>query len=196
MSRDRLWLFDTTLRDGQQTAGVDFSAEDKTRIALALDALDAYGAPLDGALRVIWFSAGDDMPDSAADVFRWFWAEAQVAAEGALGALPDAFRVGLAPIVPDAAPAVAIQGLSSRHCSVEGCLHWLYRASGNGGPPMLEARIRAFDLNLADSGAFGHRDLVANGIGGPQVWRHDGAAYAHSPVARAPRPGEAAALED
>jgi len=36
---ERLYLYDTTLRDGQQTQGVDFSAEDKTRIALALDAL-------------------------------------------------------------------------------------------------------------------------------------------------------------
>ncbi|MBR9864016.1 MAG: citramalate synthase [Rhodobacteraceae bacterium] len=39
MTRERLYLYDTTLRDGQQTQGVDFTAEDKTRIALALDRL-------------------------------------------------------------------------------------------------------------------------------------------------------------
>ena len=39
MTRERLHLFDTTLRDGQQTQGVDFSGDDKRRIALALDAL-------------------------------------------------------------------------------------------------------------------------------------------------------------
>ncbi len=39
MSRERLFLFDTTLRDGAQTQGVDFSVEDKRQIALALDAL-------------------------------------------------------------------------------------------------------------------------------------------------------------
>ncbi|WP_099866326.1 citramalate synthase [Pararhizobium haloflavum] len=37
MSKDRLYLFDTTLRDGQQTPGVDFSVEDKTLIAKMLD---------------------------------------------------------------------------------------------------------------------------------------------------------------
>jgi 2-isopropylmalate synthase len=36
---NRLYLFDTTLRDGQQTQGVQFSAGDKRQIALALDAL-------------------------------------------------------------------------------------------------------------------------------------------------------------
>jgi 2-isopropylmalate synthase len=36
---ERLYLFDTTLRDGQQTQGVQFSAQDKAQIALALDAL-------------------------------------------------------------------------------------------------------------------------------------------------------------
>ena len=39
MSKERLYLFDTTLRDGQQTQGVDFSVQDKTRIAQALDKL-------------------------------------------------------------------------------------------------------------------------------------------------------------
>jgi len=39
MTREHLSLFDTTLRDGQQTHGVQFSAEDKTEIARALDAL-------------------------------------------------------------------------------------------------------------------------------------------------------------
>ncbi|MFO7856707.1 MAG: citramalate synthase [Paracoccaceae bacterium] len=39
MTRERLHLFDTTLRDGQQTSGVDFTAEAKTKIARALDAL-------------------------------------------------------------------------------------------------------------------------------------------------------------
>ncbi|MEL6477728.1 MAG: citramalate synthase [Pseudomonadota bacterium] len=38
-ARERLFLFDTTLRDGQQTQGVDFSVQDKLRIARALDDL-------------------------------------------------------------------------------------------------------------------------------------------------------------
>ena len=39
MSRDRLYLFDTTLRDGQQTQGVQFSTAEKRQIAAALDTL-------------------------------------------------------------------------------------------------------------------------------------------------------------
>ena len=39
MPRERLYLFDTTLRDGQQTQGVQFSTADKIEIARALDGL-------------------------------------------------------------------------------------------------------------------------------------------------------------
>jgi 2-isopropylmalate synthase len=38
-ARERLYLFDTTLRDGAQTTGVDFSLEDKRTIAALLDRL-------------------------------------------------------------------------------------------------------------------------------------------------------------
>jgi 2-isopropylmalate synthase len=39
MARERLYLFDTTLRDGAQTTGVDFSVEEKRRIAAVMDDL-------------------------------------------------------------------------------------------------------------------------------------------------------------
>lgn len=38
-ARERIYLFDTTLRDGAQTTGVDFSIEDKRQIAKLLDRL-------------------------------------------------------------------------------------------------------------------------------------------------------------
>ena len=39
MAKQRLYLFDTTMRDGQQTQGVDFSLEDKKLLAESLDNL-------------------------------------------------------------------------------------------------------------------------------------------------------------
>ena len=39
MTRERLFLYDTTLRDGQQTQGVQFSVAEKVQIAQALDTL-------------------------------------------------------------------------------------------------------------------------------------------------------------
>src|SRR5690606_17427612 len=39
MTKERLYLFDTTLRDGAQTAGIEFSLEDKIRIAALLEEL-------------------------------------------------------------------------------------------------------------------------------------------------------------
>src|SRR5215471_18143395 len=38
MVRERLYLFDTTLRDGAQTNGVDFTLNDKLALAALLDA--------------------------------------------------------------------------------------------------------------------------------------------------------------
>src|ERR1700712_3647870 len=51
MSKDRLYLFDTTLRDGAQTAGIEFSLEDKIRIAGLLEQLgvDDIGGGYPGA---------------------------------------------------------------------------------------------------------------------------------------------------
>lgn len=37
--RERLYLFDTTLRDGAQTTGIDFSLEDKRQVAALIDSL-------------------------------------------------------------------------------------------------------------------------------------------------------------
>ena len=36
---DKIYIFDTTLRDGAQTQGVDFSLDDKEKISAALDNL-------------------------------------------------------------------------------------------------------------------------------------------------------------
>ena len=33
MSKEKIYIFDTTLRDGAQTEGVDFSVNDKSKIA-------------------------------------------------------------------------------------------------------------------------------------------------------------------
>ena len=39
MSKEKIYIFDTTQRDGEQTQGVDFSIDDKLKIAKALDDL-------------------------------------------------------------------------------------------------------------------------------------------------------------
>ena len=39
MSKEQLYIFDTTLRDGAQTQGVDFSLDDKEKISTTLDQL-------------------------------------------------------------------------------------------------------------------------------------------------------------
>ena len=43
MSKEKLYIFDTTLRDGAQTEGVDFSVEDKNKIAKVLSEIGIFG---------------------------------------------------------------------------------------------------------------------------------------------------------
>ena len=57
MTRERIYLFDTTLRDGAQTQGVDFSVQDKHAIAQALAELHkATDVELAGGLGLLGFS--------------------------------------------------------------------------------------------------------------------------------------------
>ena len=59
MSKEKLYIFDTTLRDGAQTQGVDFSIDDKVKISNSLDALgvDYIEGGWPGAtLRILNFS--------------------------------------------------------------------------------------------------------------------------------------------
>ena len=39
MNKEKIYIFDTTLRDGAQTEGVNFSLNDKNKIARALSKL-------------------------------------------------------------------------------------------------------------------------------------------------------------
>ena len=47
MSKEKVYIFDTTLRDGAQTEGVDFTVTDKIKIAKNLNEIRVY-SPLLG----------------------------------------------------------------------------------------------------------------------------------------------------
>ena len=50
MTREHISLFDTTLRDGQQTPGIDFSLDDKLAV---IDLLDSLGVDyIEGSIPV------------------------------------------------------------------------------------------------------------------------------------------------
>ena len=59
MSKDKIYIFDTTLRDGAQTEGVDFSIEDKNKIANVLSdiGVDYIEGGWPGVL-LVFFSRG------------------------------------------------------------------------------------------------------------------------------------------
>jgi len=159
----------------QKFTGESYAA-DTGDAAFSPDTLDSYETPLDAALDIVWLGVRDEMPAEAEHVFAWFWDTAILGAPGALTALPDDFRIGLAPNVPNASPAVIIKGASAQFCTVSGCAHWVYRVGASGAPTEI-AQFEAFDVTVAATGAHGRRDLLVTARGGPQVWRHDGAAY-------------------
>ena len=53
VSRERIYLFDTTLRDGAQMSGVDFSLEDKRQVAVMLDRLGVSGNLVDASFQAL-----------------------------------------------------------------------------------------------------------------------------------------------
>ncbi len=73
MTKERLYLFDTTLRDGAQTLGVDFSVEDKLRIARMLDDLGLDyiegGYPGANPTDTAFFSRGRNLENAAMTAF-------------------------------------------------------------------------------------------------------------------------------
>lgn len=106
MAKDRLYLFDTTLRDGAQTQGVDFSVEDKRLIANALDVLGVDyvegGWPGANPTDTAFF---DNPPDLAQATFTAFGMTRRP------GRSADN-DPGLAALLSSGAPAVCIVGKS------------------------------------------------------------------------------------
>ncbi|ODA66545.1 2-isopropylmalate synthase [Methyloligella halotolerans] len=73
MAKERLYLYDTTLRDGAQTQGVDFSLEDKALMAGALDALGVdyveAGYPGANPTDTEYFETGEALPNAKRAAF-------------------------------------------------------------------------------------------------------------------------------
>ena len=62
MTRERIYLFDTTLRDGQQTPGVDFSLEDKLVVMGLLQGAASEGVAVLAVVKKAWAQFFDQRP--------------------------------------------------------------------------------------------------------------------------------------
>ena len=73
MTKEKIYLFDTTLRDGAQTQGVDFGIDDKVKIAKALSILGVdyieAGWPGANPLDTSFFNSQPDSQDSVLVAF-------------------------------------------------------------------------------------------------------------------------------
>jgi 2-isopropylmalate synthase len=108
MTKERLYIFDTTLRDGAQTAGIEFSLEDKIRIAALLEEI--------GVDYIEGGYPGANVVDDA------FFAERRTtrATFTAFGMTKRSGRsvgndAGLQAILSSTAPAMCLVGKSSEH---------------------------------------------------------------------------------
>jgi len=108
MTKERLYIFDTTLRDGAQTAGIEFSLEDKIRIAALLEEI--------GVDYIEGGYPGANVVDDA------FFAERRTtrATFTAFGMTKRSGRsvgndAGLQAILSSIAPAMCLVGKSSEH---------------------------------------------------------------------------------
>lgn len=161
-------------RDGPPAAmkfgGVVYMADlgDADPLPEALEGWDRMAGAVD------WYDFDDVMPAAAEAAFLAFYR--REFRDSGFGALPDAFRVGVAELDGAAPEEVILQGISPRFCGPEGCRHWLLRLGGAAGPELL-GQVVGFDLRAAATGGVGGRDLVLEDGEGLAVWRNDGAGW-------------------
>lgn len=140
--------------------------------------LEDYGGYGDGPGGIVWFSFDDVMPEAIDSAFLWFYRAEIRAAEGRVGVLPDAFRIGAVDLDEDGGEEAIVQGVSPDFCGPEGCMHWVLGGLGKQTPPVVVGRILGFDLQAASTGGRGGRDLIASSAHGLIVYRNDGDGWA------------------
>ncbi len=141
------------------------------------EALDGWDAPGPGG--VDWYDFDDVMPVAAEDAFLRFYARELRGTGARVGALPDAFRVGVAELTGEPPEEVILMGVSPQFCGPEGCRHWILSVEGEDAPWVLGI-VEGFDLRVATTGGDGGLDLVLEAGGRLAVWRNDGAGWRRS----------------
>ncbi|MDF2233502.1 hypothetical protein P2H44_13155 [Albimonas sp. CAU 1670] len=140
--------------------------------------LEDFGGYGDGPSAIAWYAFDDPMPEAIDAAFLWFYGAEIRGAEGRVGVLPDAFRVGAVDLDEDGAEEAVVQGLSPDFCGPEGCQHWILGGLGRQDPPYVAGRLVGFDLQAAATGGRGGRDLIVSTALGLIVYRNDGAGWA------------------
>lgn len=147
--------------------------EDLGDAAPAPAALEDYGGLGAGTGDIAWFAYDDPTPERLEAAFLRFYADEIRGAGARVGALPDAFRLGLAELDGRPPEEAVVRGATPAFCTPEGCVHWILSDLEAERPRVL-GRLRGFELRAAATGGRGGRDLIARGPEGLRVWRNDG----------------------